>query len=228
LGTVCARPCRGFSDTDGSYRSVHNTRIERMWVDVTQAFGGKWKTLFLELEEFHGLVPTREGHIWLLHHLFLHQIDADTQEFVDTWNHHKMQIRGQRSASPREMFFFGMMHRGSRGVEDITNFELYGVDWEDYDDPEFMRNLHEANPDDSAELAVFRAPEHIANVLCEPPNCPLTPMEVQTLDSELRRRLGATYGSHDMSARRAMWQSALDIVVNMVRAESGMHTLILP
>jgi hypothetical protein len=219
---------REFTSTDSRCRSVHNTRIERMWGDVTQAFGSKWKTFFLELEEFHGLVPTREGHIWLLHHLFLHEIDSDTQDFVDTWNHHKMQIRGQRSASPREMFFFGMMHRGSRGVDDIANFEHYGVDWEDYNDPVFMRHLHEANPNDSADVAVFRAPEHIATVYCEPPNCPLTALEVQTLDNELRRWLGAAHGSRDMSARRAMWQSALNIVVNMIRAGSGTHTFVLP
>ncbi|KAJ7488564.1 hypothetical protein B0H11DRAFT_2406659, partial [Mycena galericulata] len=40
-----------------SIRSVHNTRIERLWYDVTHGFGKKWKVFFLDLETNHGLNP---------------------------------------------------------------------------------------------------------------------------------------------------------------------------
>jgi hypothetical protein len=191
-------------------------------VDVTQAFGRKWKVFFIELEEFHGLIPKRPGHIWLLHHLFLHQIDSDAQEFVAAWNHHKMQIRGERSASPREMFFFGMSQEGSRGVEDVQNFDEYGVDWDDYNDASFMRSLLQSNPDDTEEAGVFRAPEHIATVECEPPNCPLSSNEVRELDDELHRRIGNAFYSRDMNARRAVWEAALAITMDIVnRAAAG-------
>jgi hypothetical protein len=202
-----------------SHRSIHNTRIERMWGDVTQAFGAKWKSFFRELEEFHGLNPTREGHIWLLHYLFLAQIDADTQEFVNTWNHHKLQIRGERTASPREMFFFGMMQQGLRGMEDVDNFATYGVDWDDYTDASFMRNLQDANPGDAADVNTFSIPEHIATVHCEPPNCPLSPDELRILDVELRNRVGQAYHSRDMTSRRAVWAAALDITTGIIRSE---------
>ncbi|KAJ7265822.1 hypothetical protein C8J57DRAFT_1069107, partial [Mycena rebaudengoi] len=39
------------------YRSVHNTRIERLWYDVTHGFGQKWKKFFTDLEVNHGLNP---------------------------------------------------------------------------------------------------------------------------------------------------------------------------
>lgn len=39
------------------YRSVHNVRIERLWVDVTGQVGAKWSAFFsmLELRYCHGL-----------------------------------------------------------------------------------------------------------------------------------------------------------------------------
>ncbi|KZT33080.1 hypothetical protein SISSUDRAFT_1027978, partial [Sistotremastrum suecicum HHB10207 ss-3] len=36
-------------------RSVHNTRIERLWYDVTKNFGKKWKNFFKDLEVYEGL-----------------------------------------------------------------------------------------------------------------------------------------------------------------------------
>ncbi|KAJ7302577.1 hypothetical protein DFH08DRAFT_722877, partial [Mycena albidolilacea] len=47
------------SDPSVFLRSVHNTRIERLWYDVTHGFGKKWKVFFLDLETNHGLNPTR-------------------------------------------------------------------------------------------------------------------------------------------------------------------------
>ncbi|KAJ7073444.1 hypothetical protein B0H15DRAFT_740062, partial [Mycena belliarum] len=41
----------------GPVRIVHNTRIERMWYDVTHGFGHKWKKFFTDLEVQHGLNP---------------------------------------------------------------------------------------------------------------------------------------------------------------------------
>jgi hypothetical protein len=76
-------------------RSVHNTRIERLWYDVTHAFGQKWKNLFIELETHHDLDPRNPAHIWLLHHLFLPHINTDAQEWADAWNSHHLQIRGE-------------------------------------------------------------------------------------------------------------------------------------
>jgi hypothetical protein len=129
-----------------SARSVHNTRIERLWYDITNGFGRKWKSFFMDLEAHHGLDPTRTAHIWLLHHLFLRSVDQDAQEWAQAWNSHKLQIKGQRERSPRDMFFFGMLQEGPRGMtaiapaddDEIEDYSSYGVDWEVNNDETMM------------------------------------------------------------------------------------------
>lgn len=97
-------------------RSVHNTRIERLWYDVTQGFGMKWKTFFLLLETSNDLDVHRVDHLWLLHHLFLACVNEDAQEWARMWNNHKMQLSGESNKSPREMMFFGTIEQGIRGA----------------------------------------------------------------------------------------------------------------
>jgi len=49
------------------YRSVHNIRIERLWVDITAQIGASWAEAFTDLEINHGLDINNTHHIWLLH-----------------------------------------------------------------------------------------------------------------------------------------------------------------
>ncbi|KAJ7110760.1 hypothetical protein C8R46DRAFT_819660, partial [Mycena filopes] len=135
-------------------RSVHNTRIEHLWYDVTHGFGKKWKVFFLDLETNHGLSPTCPGHIWLLHHLFLASVDRDAQEWAEAWNSHQLTVRRQRERSPRDLFLFGMLREGPRGIssflsaeeEGIDNINEYGIDWEVNQEPELVAHLFENNP----------------------------------------------------------------------------------
>ena len=121
-------------------RSIHNSQVERIWYDVTEGFGGKWKDFFIDLEANEGLDFNKHAHIWLLHHLFLDDINHDALAWAETWNSHKLQIRGECQQTPQEMFFFSMLEDGPHGIhglrqnredrldgEDIT---LYGIDWE--------------------------------------------------------------------------------------------------
>ncbi|KAJ7185191.1 hypothetical protein C8R46DRAFT_817384, partial [Mycena filopes] len=130
----------------GSYiwgRSVHNTRIERLWYDVTHGFGQKWKNFFHDLEINHGLNPRSPGDIWLLHHLFLTSINEDALEWAEAWNSHKLQIKGERKRSPRDMFLFSMVQDGPRGIshmveavdEPVDDPSSYGVDWHVTEEP---------------------------------------------------------------------------------------------
>ncbi|GBE86435.1 predicted protein [Sparassis crispa] len=107
----------------GSYiwGSVHNTRIERLWYDVTHGFGQKWKNFFLDLEVNHGFNRRLAAHIWLLHYLFLDAINDDAQEWAHAWNSHRLQIRGERSRSPRDIFLFSMVQDGPRGLSRVRN-----------------------------------------------------------------------------------------------------------
>ncbi|KXN84867.1 hypothetical protein AN958_11997 [Leucoagaricus sp. SymC.cos] len=105
----------------GSYiwgQSVHNTRIERLWVDVKTGFIFQWQDFFLTLEHQCGLVPTLPHHIWLLHHLFLSQINKDAEHWKNMWNEHPMSIldeSGSHWQSPLIMFTLSTMVHGVRG-----------------------------------------------------------------------------------------------------------------
>ncbi|KAJ7269143.1 hypothetical protein C8J57DRAFT_1435736 [Mycena rebaudengoi] len=180
-------------------RSVRNTRIERLWYDITHGFGKKWKVFFLDLEANHGLNPTRPGHIWLLHHLFLASVNRDAQDWAEAWNSHQLTINRQRERSPRDLFLFGMLREGPRGLaaftageeeEEIEDLNEYGVDWEVNNDPELMAHLLENNAQEVPHVAddpftSASTPANLSEVLCEPPGCPFTPAQLQILDTRL-------------------------------------------
>lgn len=197
---------------------MHNTRIERLWYDVTHGYGQKWKNFFITLELHHGLDPMQTACIWLLHHLFLSKIQEDAEEWAAGWNSHKMQIRHQTPQSPREMFVFSMVHDGPRGMtfrpeppsEDVPDIAAYGIDWEVANDHRLMNHLLQENPQDWSEDNPFAgAPATLSHVPCEPPNCPLTPQQVESLDQALAERVDVT--SRSMDTRRLVWIEALNI-----------------
>ncbi|RDX40789.1 hypothetical protein OH76DRAFT_1365659 [Lentinus brumalis] len=205
----------------GSYiwgRSVHNTRIERLWFDVTIGFGGKWKAFFLELEHHDGLDADNPDHIWLVHHLFLHVINEDAQEWSGIWNAHSLHIRGEQTASPHEMFMFGVAEHGARGlshvvqappdepVDDIVN---YGVDWDALQDPVLMRHHREHNREMVEADPPQDVPFRLSEVTCDPPRCTLSVDEVTFLNRHLSHHFDLT--SRDMVVRRELWRSALAI-----------------
>ncbi|KAJ6474110.1 hypothetical protein DFH09DRAFT_1462008 [Mycena vulgaris] len=179
----------------GSYiwgRSVHNTRIERLWYDVTHGFGFKWKQFIIDLEFHHDLNPSLPAHIWLLHHLFLDSVNQDAQEWAAAWNSHHLQIRGERGRSPRDMF--------------IT----YGIDWDVANDPGLMTHLLDQNPQDWSERNLF-APglDTLSHVPCEPPNSPFTVEQIAFIDAELAAEVDVT--SRSMHVRRVVWTKAMEL-----------------
>lgn len=198
------------------YRSVHNTRIEHLWYDITSGFGQKWKNLFLELETHHGLYPRMTEHIWLLHHLFLAAIDQDAQEWIRVWNYHTMQIAGQRGRSPIDMFTFSLLQDGPRGItgllepanEEVENPDEYGIDWDAAADERLMAHLQVHNPQDTPDANPFsNAPATAAHVECQPPNCPFTDDQVRWLDATLQTQVDVS--SRVMQTRRLVWVEAL-------------------
>lgn len=70
--------------------SSRNVRIERMWVEVGNHFCRQWKAFFTRLERLHGLKVNLPIHIWLLHIIFLDEINVDCQKFQVTWNCHQV------------------------------------------------------------------------------------------------------------------------------------------
>ncbi|KAJ7721420.1 hypothetical protein B0H14DRAFT_3098478 [Mycena olivaceomarginata] len=191
----------------GSYiwsRSVNSTRIERLWYDVTHGFGYKWKMFFVDLEVNHGLNPTLAAHIWLLHHLFLHRINEDSQEWAEAWNSHNLTIRGKRSRSPRDIFLFSMLQDGPRSLErvvipsgeQVADPSTYGIDWDVVDNPTLMHHHLMQNPQEWDDQNPF-APS-IQDL-----------SEIDILDRELTTVVDVS--SRSMNVRKLVWQEAFRI-----------------
>ncbi|KAF8143071.1 hypothetical protein K438DRAFT_2110938 [Mycena galopus ATCC 62051] len=139
---------------DGQHgESVHNVRIERLWVDVTAQVGATWGDHFTRLEVRYGLDINNVAHIWLLHLLFLGTINTQLTFFADSWNQHRIQIRNGANWSPTDMFVFDMYVNGVRGdqlpqeEEDLgeDELEVYGIDWQGLRDDNILHSQAQNN-----------------------------------------------------------------------------------
>ncbi|KAJ7214025.1 hypothetical protein GGX14DRAFT_360623 [Mycena pura] len=83
---------------------THNTRIERLWVEVGSQFARSWRAFFYRLEALHGLDRGNPHHLWLLHKLFLDLINDDCDEFRAEWNCHPILGEGH-DRSPNVRLF---------------------------------------------------------------------------------------------------------------------------
>lgn len=208
-----------------STRSVHNVRIERLWRDLTAGVGYKWKHFFQDLEhllnDHDRLDPDVEGHLWLLHHLFLSTINTDLLEWAEAWNSHVMTVPNQHQRSPKDMFFFGMLENGFQGFESAEDNEdtvedpaTYGVDWEVIDDPRILQHHYEHNTADAADQSsnnpfITYEPNNLSNVEVPEAGCPLTQEQVAFLDHQLNS--SPLTRSRSMEARREVWIMALQL-----------------
>jgi len=84
--------------------STHNTRIERLWVEVGRNFCRAWRAFFLRLECELGLDCSDPGHIWILQKLFLDDVNADCDVFAQQWNSHPISGSDTHDMSPQVYF----------------------------------------------------------------------------------------------------------------------------
>ncbi|KAI0077128.1 hypothetical protein K474DRAFT_1562219, partial [Panus rudis PR-1116 ss-1] len=156
--------------------SVHNVRIERLWVDVKTQVLSQWQTFFANLEIHHGFNVNNMDHILLLHYLFLPQINNDLAFFASGWNHHKVSGTGGRT--PSEMFGWDMYVHGVRGYQlapladdvPLEDLEDYGIDFRGLRDPQLLLSRNSNNPMDegtSTFLGRIPRPEHMNTVEVE-------------------------------------------------------------
>ncbi|KAJ3765411.1 hypothetical protein FB446DRAFT_655351 [Lentinula raphanica] len=182
----------------GSYiwgRSVHNVRIERLWVDVSNYITQHWNNLFTQLE-MHSLDVCNPNHIWLLQHLFLDTINRSLGSWVEGWNCHRISQRhGEGPArSPEDMWGFDMLVHGLRGdtldqyAMSDAELEVFGVDWEGFRDDQLLRALRQNYAHEegiNTWLGQSGPPEQLNEVQVEPPSGLMTSHEVEDLDNSL-------------------------------------------
>ncbi|KAL0564272.1 hypothetical protein V5O48_017782 [Marasmius crinis-equi] len=170
--------------------SVHNVRIERLWVDVRAQIAATWEERFTELELQLGMDVNNLNHIWLLQLLFLPILNTDIEFWREAWNSHDITIRDGPSRSPNNMFRFDMFIWGLRG-DALENFpmseeelEIFGVDWEGLHDDTLLRALRENYSSDGASSWLGpRGPPQgdLSEVEVTPPPCSLSVQEVRSL-----------------------------------------------
>lgn len=167
-------------------RSIHNVRIERLWVDVTNQVGATWSARFTNLELQHAFDINNVSHIWLLQYLFLPIINNQLNFFTDTWNQHRIQIRRGPNRSSADMFTFDMYANGIRGdqlpqEENLSpeELEVFGVDWEGLEDRALLdaQRSNNASTEGAGTWLNTGPPQHLNEVQVEPPVGPTPVME---------------------------------------------------
>ena len=174
--------------------------------------------MFTDLEANEGLDVDNPAHIWLLHHLFLDDINRDALAWAETWNNHKLQMRDEPQQTPQEMFFFSMLEDGPRGLNgprqnaqdglEGDDVSLYGVDWEVIEDEVLMVHHHQHNPI-LLNNPFSTAPSTLSEVECTPPGCPLSVEGVLQLNHHLSQVVDGS--SRSILARRTTWVWAFRI-----------------
>jgi hypothetical protein len=199
-------------------RSVHNIRIERLWVDMTSAFGSKWKTLFEILEAHDGLDSNNDAHIWLLHFLFLDSINKDAEDWAATWNNHTLQRRGQHHQSPHQMYLYGMVQNGVRGVmleEDPEDVEAYGIDWEALDEVNDHSRHDNDSGSDNLNPFLINHPSNLSHIDLSDPRCPFDENQVRQLSDQIS--VLPHYQMLDMHSKRLLWIDSLHIATDILQ-----------
>lgn len=83
--------------------SVHNTRVERMHLEVKIQVVNTFKAIFLDFEREGILDRDNDTDLFCIHYVFLPRINRALQEFRQGHNNHS--LRTERNRTPLQLFF---------------------------------------------------------------------------------------------------------------------------
>ena len=108
-------------------RSVHNTRIERLWADVNRVVNSYYRELFLFMEEDQLLDPSDKLDLFALSCIFLPKINKSLDEFKKQINFHGLST-ARNNKIPLALWHESILH----GTQDvfIESTELYGIEYD--------------------------------------------------------------------------------------------------
>ena len=109
--------------------SVHNQRIERLWVDLRRVVVSYYIRFFLHLESSQVLDTLNEDHLFALHYVFLPRINRAIEEFIHDWNYHPLSSTGNRS--PLSVWYSGVSS-SINSLYSATESIIHGQDWSTY------------------------------------------------------------------------------------------------
>ena len=173
----------------------------------------KWKLFLQDLETRHGLRVDNDGHVWLLHHLYLDLLNEQIMEWAAHWNAHTICLKREKNKSPRRMFLQGTRERNAPGMREVTeaheeaieDLAKFGVDYDAMEDGALIDHLqaHNGNPFHD------HAPNHFNKVRCEAPEPPLTVDQLRVLDNTLREDFDLA--TKNMEVWKLIWDRALRV-----------------
>lgn len=104
----------------GSYiagKSVHNSRIERLWRDVYQSVSSSYASVFYELERDGALNVDNDADLFALHYVFVPRINESLGAFQAAWNNHS--VSTENNMSPLQLYT--AYSQGSQLFEETIN-----------------------------------------------------------------------------------------------------------
>ena len=102
-------------------RSVHNSRIERLWRDVTRSVSSSFIELFHELEQQGYLNPDNDTDLFALHFVFIPRINRALEQFTAAWNNHRLST--ENNLTPIQLYTVYSVGSELFNEQDVTNLE---------------------------------------------------------------------------------------------------------